>query len=305
MTAGAHERINFSHLQFEFIGTLMFVYITGWSRIGNVLMNQPYYETSLTVGVLYTILSTIALKRSGGHYNPAITFGLMLVGKVSIAKAVSYITAQLMGSFFGATLIVFTSSNQVIEATRNTAALGLPFISNNFNQIPSFASEFIGTCLITAMYWITLTEDEMSPQVKAYINGVGLVLVTMCFFPISGACFNPAVVFGPSMFSRVQRSYHWLYWFGPMIGSTFTCYILDKMEILRDETMSKKRKVKATDEEIEYEMDIEDQEYEAKKKERMLREGKEYREYELSDDEGLEGNSVKDESDEDQEVINA
>ena len=53
---------------------------------------------SLTVGFTVAVLASAFWNVSGGHFNPAVTFGLTISGKVSIVKCVFYVIAQCAGS---------------------------------------------------------------------------------------------------------------------------------------------------------------------------------------------------------------
>lgn len=45
-------------------------------------------------------------------------------------------------------------------------------------------------------------------------------MVTICtFYTVSGACYNPALIFGPSFLVRYIAVYQWVYYFGPYLGA--------------------------------------------------------------------------------------
>lgn len=50
---------------------------------------------------------------SGGHINPAVTFGALLGGRISVLRAVYYWVAQLLGSFVAALLLRLVTNNMV------------------------------------------------------------------------------------------------------------------------------------------------------------------------------------------------
>src|SRR5262245_43106051 len=57
--------------------------------------------TGLTIAVMVTAVGHI----SGGHFNPAITFGFILTRRVAVALGVAYFAAQLVGAVLAALLL--------------------------------------------------------------------------------------------------------------------------------------------------------------------------------------------------------
>ncbi len=51
------------------------------------------------------ITNSAPVQRSGGHINPAVTFGLLVANKISLQRAVCYIIAQLLGGLIGVGLV--------------------------------------------------------------------------------------------------------------------------------------------------------------------------------------------------------
>jgi len=51
------------------------------------------------------ITNSAPAQRSGGHINPAVTFGLLVANKISLQRAVCYIIAQLLGGLIGVGLV--------------------------------------------------------------------------------------------------------------------------------------------------------------------------------------------------------
>ncbi|ONM53247.1 Aquaporin PIP2-1 [Zea mays] len=98
----------------EFIATLLFLYIT----VATVIGYKHQTDASASgadaacggVGVLgiawafggmIFVLVYCTAGISGGHINPAVTFGLFLARKVSLVRALLYIVAQCLGAICG------------------------------------------------------------------------------------------------------------------------------------------------------------------------------------------------------------
>lgn len=214
------DSINFGHFQTEVIGTFVYVFIIGWSRLIGEAFNADYMETAVVTGLVYSIMATLSLKLSGGHFNPAVSFTLVLCEKMSLWKGLSYFFAQIIGSFMGSSLIAYTVSVPLMDAARSNSVLGIPRIRKDlgYGQVSAFIAEACGSAFIMAMYWVSTRDNSISEHLKGYILGVSVAIGTMCFYHVSGACFNPMLVLGPSFVARTIRDFHWIYWFGPVVG---------------------------------------------------------------------------------------
>jgi len=243
------DNISFTHFQFEMFGTFLFVYIILWSRMAVEAFNMDYMETAIVTGMIFSVLATLAMKTSGGHYNPAITMSLVLCDKMTVWKGMSYILAHMIGSVLASALIAFTASERLLDLARETSVYGMPRVREEygFSQVSAFISEALGSGFIMSMYWSSTLDKTISSQLKGYLTGVSVTISTMCFYNVSGACFNPMLIFGPCMVSRTLRIYHWLYYFGPIIGMLGVSLALGKMERLKEAANSKKSSKKKKD----------------------------------------------------------
>jgi glycerol uptake facilitator-like aquaporin len=235
--------INFQHFQQEAIGTFVYVFIVCWSRMATEAFNLDFMETAVVTGLIFSILATLSLKMSGGHFNPAVTFTLVLCEKMSLWKGMSYIFAQLIGSFAGASLVAMTTSVDMMDKARANSVLGLPRIRRDYDhgQVSSFIAETCGSAFIMAMYWVASRDNSVTDQLKGYILGASMTVCTICFYNVSGACFNPMLIIGPSFVARTIREFHWIYWFGPLIGMLTTGLLINHIEKEGDGTLRKKK----------------------------------------------------------------
>ncbi len=92
----------------ELVATLLFVFlgagtvvVTG-GLLKEGLTSARLVAIALAHGLSIALLVAATANLSGGHINPAVTFGALITGKVSPAKGVIYIVAQLVGAVLGA-----------------------------------------------------------------------------------------------------------------------------------------------------------------------------------------------------------
>ncbi|KAF5445294.1 hypothetical protein F2P56_034356, partial [Juglans regia] len=104
----------------EFISTFIFVFAAEGSLLA---LGKIYKESGTTASELVAIALAHALSFfaavsasiniSGGHVNPAVTFGTLLGGRISVLLAVYYWVAQLLGAVVATLLLRLATNNMV------------------------------------------------------------------------------------------------------------------------------------------------------------------------------------------------
>ncbi|KAL6495735.1 Aquaporin PIP2-4 [Orobanche gracilis] len=134
----------------EFVATLLFLYITVATVIG--YKSQSAADACGGVGVLgiawafggmIFVLVYCTAGISGGHINPAVTFGLFLARKVSLVRVVMYMVAQCLGAICGVGLVKSFHKSYYIKY--GGGANGL---SDGVSTRTGLAAEIIGTFVL-------------------------------------------------------------------------------------------------------------------------------------------------------------
>src|SRR4029453_5149868 len=86
----------------EFIGTFFLVLTIGCTGIGA----GAGVIAPLAIGAALLVMVFAGGHISGGHYNPAVTVGVLLRGKVQVADVVPYMIAQAAGATVAALLVI-------------------------------------------------------------------------------------------------------------------------------------------------------------------------------------------------------
>jgi glycerol uptake facilitator protein len=218
----------------EFFGTAMII-VFGGGVVSNVLLNKTKGNNSgwivitfgWAVGVFTGVL--IAAPVSGAHLNPAVTLALVLAGKFSASLMPLYISAQLLGAMFGATL-VWLAYKKHFDATENADAKLAVFCTmpNIRSYWYNVITEVIGTYVL-ALAVLYMAEPEIglgalnALPVAIVVLGIGLSLGGP-----TGYAINPARDLGPRIMHFIlpiyrKRDSDWKYcWvpiLGPMIGA--------------------------------------------------------------------------------------
>jgi MIP family channel proteins len=162
----------------------------------------------LALAVMISALGTW----SGGHFNPAVTFGFWVTRRMSLTSAITYWVSQLLGAIAASFLL-----RAVVPGEPGAAVhFGVPMLSAGVSVGQGFLLEFVMTFFLVTAVWGTAV-DERGPKIGGF--GIGLTVCMDILFggPLTGAAMNPARAFGAACASGVWTD-HWLYWVAPMAG---------------------------------------------------------------------------------------
>jgi len=200
----------------EFISTLLFVFAGVGSAIAYAKLTadaalDPPGLVAIAVchGFALFVAVSIAANISGGHVNPAVTFGLAVGGQITIITGVFYWIAQLLGSTVACFLLSFVTGGLAIP-THGVAGIGA-LQGVVFEIVITFA--LVYTVYATACDPKKGSVGTIAPMAIGFIVGANILAAG----PFSGGSMNPARSFGPAMAS-FDFSGHWIYWVGPLIG---------------------------------------------------------------------------------------
>jgi aquaporin NIP len=157
----------------------------------------------LVIGLLVFALGPV----SGAHFNPAVTFGLAVVGRTPWRVAPAYWLAQTLGAV-AAAIVLRISLGDVAD-------LGTTQPSES--QVQAFVWEL----LLTALLLLTISSVlGATPGVAAVAVGSAIAIGALVGGPISGGSMNPARSLGPALVSGNLHAL-WLYLVAPVVGAAF------------------------------------------------------------------------------------
>ncbi|XP_047981829.1 aquaporin PIP2-7 [Salvia hispanica] len=212
----------------EFIATLLFLYVTVLTVIG--YKSQSATDECGGVGILgiawafggmIFILVYCTAGISGGHINPAVTFGLFLGRKVSLIRAVMYMVAQCLGAICGVGLVKAFQSSYY-----NRYGGGANTLSDGYNKGTGLGAEIIGTFVLVYTVFSATdpkrnARDSHVPVLAPLPIGFAVFMVHLATIPITGTGINPARSFGAAVIFNNEKAWddHWIFWVGPFIGA--------------------------------------------------------------------------------------
>ncbi|XP_062117376.1 aquaporin TIP1-1 [Humulus lupulus] len=201
----------------EFISTLIFVFAGSGSGIAfNKLTDNgaatPAGLISAAIAHAFALFVAVAVGAniSGGHVNPAVTFGAFVGGNITLLRGILYWIAQLLGSTVAALLLKFVTGGLAVPTFNLSSGVGV-WEGLVFEIVMTFG--LVYTVYATAVDPKKGNLGIIAPIAIGFIVGAN-ILAGGAF---DGASMNPAVSFGPALVSWSWEN-HWIYWAGPLIG---------------------------------------------------------------------------------------
>ncbi|KAH6791819.1 gamma tonoplast intrinsic protein [Perilla frutescens var. hirtella] len=202
----------------EFISTLIFVFAgsgstIAYNKITGFAAASPsgLVAAAIAYGFALFVAVSISANISGGHVNPAVTFGLFVGGNITLFRGLLYIIAQLLGSIVACFLLTFTTGGMETPAFTVSAGVSV-WAALVFEIVMTFG--LVYTVYATAVDPKKGEVGTIAPIAIGFIVAAN-ILAGGAF---TGASMNPAVSFGPALVSFSWKD-HWVFWAGPLIGA--------------------------------------------------------------------------------------
>jgi len=167
----------------------------------------------LTIMVMVAALGAV----SGGHFNPAITFGFVVTRRMSIVNGAVYWLAQLIGASLAALLLV-----PILGAS--LVGVGTPALGAGVSFSSGVILEAVGTFFLVLVVFGTAVDERAPASIYPIVIGLTIALDIMAFGPLTGSAVNPARAFGPALASG-QWANQLVYWIGPLVGGTLAALL--------------------------------------------------------------------------------
>jgi len=161
---------------------------------------------------------------SGGHFNPAVSIGLLAGGRFNAKDLVPYIAAQLLGAVVAAGCLYIILSGADAFSTEGPGAF-----ATNFYDLPgyndrsySMGAAFLTEFLLTAFFLIIImgaTDKWANGKFAGLAIGLALTLIHLISIPITNTSVNPARSTSQALFvgGRALQQL-WLFWLAPILG---------------------------------------------------------------------------------------
>lgn len=213
----------------EFIGPFALVFVGAGSIMlaaeqGLLDSGGTLLTVALASGLTIAVMVAAAGHISGGHYNPAVTFGLFLGGKIGGMKAAAYILVQLAGAVVAALFL-----REIFGGV--TADVGVPRVlyEGDFmilGRQNAFIIEAVLAFFLVYVICGTAVDSRGAHTIAPLAIGFTITAEIMVAGPLTGAAMNPARHFGPALVQG-QWADTWIYWLAPLSGAAIASVLFN------------------------------------------------------------------------------
>jgi aquaporin Z len=176
---------------------------------------------SLAFGLTVVTMAYAVGHISGGHFNPAVTLGLLAAGRGKAGDVAPYIVSQVIGAVLAAWLLA------TIAGGNGTDPLAGGLASNGFGEHSpggySMTAALLIEVLLTFFFLLIIlgATDPRAPVGLAPLAvGLALTLIHLISIPVTNTSVNPARSTGPAvMVGGWALQQLWLFWVAPIVGA--------------------------------------------------------------------------------------
>lgn len=210
----------------EFLGTFWLVL----GGCGSAVLAAAFPElgigfvgVALAFGLTVLTMAYAVGHISGGHFNPAVTLGLLAGGRIGCKEVAPYIVTQVLGAIAAAGMLYLIASG------KPGFDVSAGFATNGYGEHSpagfSFLSVVVTEFVLTAFFLLIIlcVTDKKAPAGFAPLAiGLALVLIHLISIPVSNTSVNPARSTGVAVFQGGWAvSQLWVFWLVPLLGGVF------------------------------------------------------------------------------------
>jgi aquaporin Z len=208
----------------EFVGT--FALVT--AVCGAALFSEPsagLVAVAFAVGLSVLAMAYAVGHISGGHFNPAVTLGLVAAGRCETGKAAGYIVAQVLGGIAAAVVFYLILLGAPAGKWNTFTAISNLYGGAGFSLISVLLIEVVITALFLVVI-IGATSPKAPPGFAPIAIGLALTLFHLVAIPVSNASLNPARSTATAIFGGMEAlGSLWLFWVAPIAGGVIGGYL--------------------------------------------------------------------------------
>ncbi|HRD44305.1 MAG TPA: aquaporin [Ferruginibacter sp.] len=190
----------------EFIGTFFLILTIGLAVLGGAGAMAP-----VAIGLALMVMVYAGGHISGAHFNPAVTLGILIRGKITVADAVPYMIVQVVAGAIAAFVVQYLLGSDKVTALAAAA---------NPNAVKALVAEILGTFALVFVV-LNVATSKATAGNSYFGLAIGLTVTAMAYAlgGISGGAFNPAVAVGISVMKMAQWADIWFYLIGGFGGA--------------------------------------------------------------------------------------
>lgn len=214
----------------EVLGSLFLVLVAAGVKIFLNPQSGPM-PASLATGLAVAAAMIAFGYVSGGHFNPAITLGNLIAGRIRPVAALAYVVAQVVGAVIGTALVYFVVLATPVlsdpRAALGTVAAGFGEHSAAQTQLAGvLLVEVIGTAILVGVFLGATAGRRAIPALAPIAVGLATAVLLQFGEIVGNLPFNPARATGVAFFSPSWALEGlWLFWVAPLLGAALAGFV--------------------------------------------------------------------------------
>jgi aquaporin Z len=179
---------------------------------------------SLAFGLTVLTMAYAVGHISGGHFNPAVSFGLWAGRRFNGKDLIPYIVSQVVGAITAAGVLYL-----VLDGAHAFSTEGAGAFATNFYDAPVYAERsysltaaFLTEFILTAFFLIVImgaTDKFANRKFAGIAIGLALTLIHLISIPVTNTSVNPARSTSQAVFAGgMALGQLWLFWLAPVLG---------------------------------------------------------------------------------------
>jgi aquaporin Z len=221
----------------EVLGTLWLVLGGAGSAVLAGIFLSPFEDGAVSTGIgflgvslafgLTVVTAAYALGHiSGGHFNPAVTVGVLVARRIEVREAVVYVIAQVIGAIIAAAVIVVIANGVdgfSVGSDPDQSSLAANGFADHSPGGYDWVAALVAEVVLTFFFLLVIlgVTGRGAPAGFAPLTiGLALTLIHLISIPVTNTSVNPARSTGPALFVggwAIEQL--WLFWLAPIVGA--------------------------------------------------------------------------------------
>jgi aquaporin Z len=205
----------------EFVGAFALVFVGA----GSVAFARTPTDVALAHGLVIAVFVSAVGFISGGHFNPAITLGVLIARRITPTLAAVYWLVQLGAAVAGALALKLV----LPDALETQSKLGAPALGAGIGSGAAVLVEAILTFFLVFVVFATVIDDRGAfKQIAGLAIGLTITFDMLMGGVLTGAAMNPARAFGPQLVAGHWSDF-WVWYVGPLAGAAIAATLYDAL----------------------------------------------------------------------------
>jgi hypothetical protein len=163
------------------------------------------------------------------NINAQVTFGLYLIGALTPLRAFLCFIVQMLAGICAAAVV-----SAILPGPLNVSTT----LGNDVTPAMGVFLEMFLTSLLVFTIFMLAAEKHKATFLAPIGIGLSLFVAEMVGVFFTGGSLNPTRSFGPCVVTREFPSYHYIYWFGPIMGTLLAFGVYRIVKIVEYETVN-------------------------------------------------------------------